>query len=159
MRHWLERSGHSWKVRAARLAIPAASLAYLGFTTLLRTGGRARQPAIETLAMLLLFLFFGLALTPFILQGLVRCRVCGLRMMGSSIARGMSRPARRRWIEALDVCPVCSDDGRATPGSKGQWLASGLAAEPPYWSAKRRQCGYPGSLYRSWRPYASERIR
>src|SRR2546425_374739 len=101
---WLQHSGHSWKVLAARLAIPAASLAYLGFSTLLRSpGGRARQPDVETITMLLVLLFFGLGLAPLILLGLVKCRVCGLRMMGSSIARGMSRVARRRWIAALEA--------------------------------------------------------
>jgi hypothetical protein len=135
---WLEHSGHSWKVLAARLAIPATALAYLGFSTLLRSpGGRARQPDIETFTMLLVPVFFGLGLAPLILLGLVRCRVCGLRMMGSSIARGMSRVARRRWIAALEACPVCGDDGRATPESRARWLVSGIPAEPPYWSGRR----------------------
>jgi hypothetical protein len=135
---WLEHSGHSWKVLAARLAIPAAGLAYLGFSTLLRSpGGRARQPDVETLSLLLVLLFFGLGLAPLTLLGLVRCRVCRLRMMGSSLARGLSRVARRRWIATLEACPVCGDDGRATPESRARWLASGIPAEPPYWSGKR----------------------
>jgi hypothetical protein len=72
-----------------------------------------------------------------VLPLLVRCRVCGVQMETSSNARTLSRDRRLRWMESLQACPVCGDDGLASAESRERWLTSGQGGERPYWSLAR----------------------
>ena len=40
-------------------------------------------------------------------------------------------------MQSLEMCPVCGDDGTASPASRAAWAASGQRGEPPYWSGRR----------------------
>jgi hypothetical protein len=72
-----------------------------------------------------------------VLPLLVRCRVCGVQIETSSGARTLSRDHRLRWLESLQACPVCGDDGLASAASRERWLTSGHRVETPYWSLAR----------------------
>jgi len=85
-------------------------------------------------AMLLAFL----SLTANVLLPLtIRCGVCGLQLETCVAARGLARGRRLGWMESLDECPVCHDDGTAEEVARKAWRTSGLSPEQPYWSAKR----------------------
>ena len=85
-------------------------------------------------ALLLAFLPFTMNM---VLPLTVRCRVCGLQLETCLAARDLSRDRRLKWIEALDQCPVCHDDGTASEGAKAAWRTSGMQPEEPYWSVAR----------------------
>ena len=135
---WLENSGNSWKVRATRWALPVALLFIM---SAMRLHGwlspRIGRDNADLVLPSVLLLGFGLAIAVPLLLGSIRCRVCGLRMLSSEAARRLGRPERERWIRGLSECPVCRDDGFATPGSRTRWLSSGRAPEPEYWSGWR----------------------
>jgi len=135
---WLENSGNSWKMGATRWALPVASLLILSATRLHRwLSPRIGRDNADLVLPSVLLLGFGLALAVPLLLRSIRCRVCSLRMLSSQAARGLSRTERDRWIHGLSECPVCRDDGFATPGSRTSWLSSGCAPEPEYWSGWR----------------------
>jgi hypothetical protein len=133
MTSWLQASGHLAKVRASRLAFPAASACYLLAVWALRE----RTPAREYLFLLAVPLAVALSIAPLVLNSLVRCRVCGVRVWGCKAARALPSHRRQRWIEELKACPACGDDGHATHESEMRWLASGGAPEAPYWTTRR----------------------
>jgi hypothetical protein len=130
---WLSTSGHGPKVKAASLAMPAAWLCFL----LAIWASSERTPARVRLFLLLVPLASLLSLTPLLLNPLVRCRVCGLRLWGCQAARSLPRSSRQQWLETLEACPACGDDGRATHDSRARWLASGAEGEIPYWTKRR----------------------
>jgi hypothetical protein len=135
---WLANSGNSWKMRAARWALPGALLLIVSATRLHRwLSPRIGRDNADLVLPSMLLLGFGLAIAVPLLLRSIRCRVCGLRMLSSQAARGLARPERERWIRGLNECPVCRDDGFATPGSRTRWLSSGRAPEPEYWSGWR----------------------
>jgi len=82
-----------------------------------------------------------IGLVAFVLPMSVRCRVCGLHMESSSAARTLPNSERLSWLETLEACPVCGDDGRATAASRSAWNSSGGRAEQPYWSVRRMLVG------------------
>jgi hypothetical protein len=123
---WLERSGQHWKIRYANVAL------YLGFALLVIAFIGPR--ALAGFAGVLAFVFLGASLT---MPLLVRCQVCGLHLQTSTMARSLSQGDRSRWVEDLEACPVCEDDGRAMPESRTQWVNSGASKERPYWSSAR----------------------
>ena len=133
MTNWLLSSGHSPKVKVARLSMPAAYLCYL--VAIWSLG--ERTPAREWLFLLLVPLALALSIAPLVLNPLVRCQVCGLRVWGCQAARSLPRHSRQQWITALKACPRCGDDGRANPESRARWLASGAERETPYWTTRR----------------------
>jgi hypothetical protein len=67
----------------------------------------------------------------------IRCGVCGLQLETCMAARNLDRGRRLRWMESLDACPVCHDDGSAQEVARAAWRTSGLPPEEPYWSATR----------------------
>ena len=133
MTNWLEASRHILKVRASRLAFPAASACYLVAIWAVWD----RTPAREYLFLLAIPLAMALSIAPLVLNSLVRCRVCGVRVWGCNAARALPSHRRQRWIEELETCPVCGDDGHATPEGQTRWLASGATSEAPYWTTRR----------------------
>ncbi len=72
-----------------------------------------------------------------VLPLLVRCQVCGLQLGSSSAARRMPFHERSDWLETLQACPVCGDDGRASLEAVRAWQASGKLGEPSHWSGNR----------------------
>jgi len=125
---WLEQSGQAWKLR---VAVGAAYFGFLMLAVALVLVGRSNFGV----GALLLVPMAG-ALNAF-LPMLVRCRVCGLQIETSSWARRLTRDARLTWIEGLESCPGCGDDGSATVESRARWVRSGVALEDPYWSRWR----------------------
>ena len=71
-----------------------------------------------------------------LLRAFVRCHVCGLRLTSSSAARAAGS-RKWQWLDSLEACPVCGDDGLATPDSRERWQQSGLLPEAPYWNVGR----------------------
>jgi hypothetical protein len=135
---WLENSGNRWKMSATRWTLPVASLLILSAMRLHRwLSPRIGRDNADVLLPSVLLLGFGLALVVPLLLRSIRCRVCGLRILSSQAARSLSRTERDRWIHGLSECPVCRDDGFATPGSRTSWLSSGRDPEPEYWSGWR----------------------
>ena len=123
---WLSRSGQAWKLRIASVS------AFLGFVLF---GFAFLAPHDWAgIAMILAFLAFAANI---VLPLLVRCVVCGVQLDTYSVARKLPRDQRLAWIEALDSCPVCEDDGCARSESRDRWRRSGLAPEKPYWSVTR----------------------
>jgi len=123
---WLARSGQRWKVNGAVIT------SFIGVIFLLSAIVGPRRWAAFGM-MLAFFSFTANTLLPLF----VRCAVCGLQMENSSFARNLARDQRLSWIESLDACPVCGDDGSATPASRDRWRHSGMPQEKTYWSAFR----------------------
>ena len=113
---------------ARRLAPLGLLLIVLGFRL-------PDRPGSTFFLMLLLgnvFLFIGV-----LLRALIRCPLCGVRLQGSSTFQAIPRLQRLDWMRSLDSCPLCLDDGSATPESRRRWLQSGRMPEGPYWSVGR----------------------
>jgi len=72
-----------------------------------------------------------------LLRSRIRCRVCGLDPWTCRKALQVTRSLRMLWLAALEVCPVCGDDGSATPDATARWLSSGGTPEQPYWTSRR----------------------
>jgi hypothetical protein len=123
---WLERSGQEWKIRYSNAAL-YAGYACFAFAFV---GPRVEAAIAGVLAPVFL-------LASVVLPLLIRCRVCGLRLETSATARSLSYADRSSWVERLEACPVCEDDGRGTPESRTQWLNSGKPPERAYWSVAR----------------------
>jgi hypothetical protein len=129
---WLQRSGQAWKPRVAVWAAIgsfACLLIPLGLSQIV--GKRSHW------LPLLMLLGLPMGIVNLVLPMLVRCRVCGLQLETSSLARSLSRDHRLAWVESLEVCPVCGDDGSASIESRSRWRNSGSNAETPYWSRAR----------------------
>lgn len=129
---WLERSGQRWKTRNPSLAT-AAIVVLVFLAAVLNSGGSVpRWSVLVMLALAALGRIAGL-----VLPLLVQCRVCGVQLGTCSVARSTPWHARSDWLAALQACPVCGDDGRATLEAVRAWQASGRVAEHPYWSGRR----------------------
>jgi hypothetical protein len=130
---WLERSGQAWKMRTAVFG------AIAGMTLLLFAlfAGRMVDRRFADWVAFCALIALSLLVLNLVLPLLVRCRVCGVQMETSSNARTLSRDRRLRWMESLQVCPVCGDDGLACAASRERWLTSGQGGERPYWSLAR----------------------
>jgi hypothetical protein len=135
MTSWLDRSGQRWKTRAAWLATTAAAV-FVVLVVALNGGDIPRWSVLVMLAFAASSRIAGV-----VLPLLVRCRVCSLQLLTSSVARSLPRHARSDWLEALQACPICGDDGRARPETVLAWKASGQEAEQPYWSGRRMLLG------------------
>lgn len=125
---WLRRSGQAWKIQGSFLC---NVLAYAGITLSIVLSW-------EAVPWLLVVVAFGslvLLVLAKILVALPRCAVCGLWLESSSAGRHQRRPIS--WLTSIEACPICGDDGAATPDSRRRWRLSGGAAEPPYWSRAR----------------------
>jgi hypothetical protein len=120
-------------LKMAGLARPAASVSIL----VAFWAARERTPVRENLFLLALPLVLLFSVAPLVLNLLVRCRVCGLRLMGSKASRQVAGDRRAKWIADLEACPVCGDDGHARDASKTRWLASGVILEVQYWTVRR----------------------
>jgi hypothetical protein len=135
--NWLERSGHSWKARLSSVALQwgtiLAVLPLVGASLFLP---RQSPHWLGSAVLLSALSGLGLGLVALVLRSLVRCRVCGLRLPSSSRARDLGAE-KWRWIDSLDACPVCGDDGRARDESRKGWVSSGAVGEVPYWSSGR----------------------
>lgn len=126
---WLRRSGQAWKTKSAVTAAAVGFVLFaMGFVVLQRW---------DPVALIAFLLVPALGVANLVLPMWVRCPVCGLQLDTCSIARKLSRGDRLKWLEALDVCPICGDDGRATAESRARWLNSGVKPEAPYWSRSR----------------------
>jgi hypothetical protein len=123
---WLTRAGYARRVRASRWASRVGVLLILVGVLL------AREVGPSLLIAGVGFLWLGRLLRAF-----SRCQVCGLRLHTSAAALSLPQSRRLAWLAALDSCPVCGDDGRATTDSRARWRDSGSIAEPAYWSIRR----------------------
>jgi hypothetical protein len=130
---WLQRSGQAWKLRTAVFGAVAGMTLLLVAVSLGRMVDRRFSDWLAVSAVIAL----PLLLMNLVLPMLVRCRVCGLQMETSSTARMLSRDRRVAWLESLQACPVCGDDGQASAESRERWLTSGMRVEVPYWSLAR----------------------
>jgi hypothetical protein len=130
---WLGRSGQAWKTRTAVFGAVAGVMLVLLALTL----GRLLDRRLGALVPLSLVIAFPLLLLNFLLPMLVRCRICGLQMDSSSAVRELPRDQRLAWLETLQACPICGDDGLASSESRERWLAGGMPVERPYWSLTR----------------------
>ena len=133
---WLRRSGYEWKLRVATYLTFAPTVAFLFFMASIRfdpgpTRGPLRSAAPGILLLSLLLAFVG-----FVVRARIRCNVCGLNLPSSTEARAAGS-RRWRWIASLETCPICGDDGSATPESHTRWQESGRPKEEPYWSLGR----------------------
>lgn len=132
MSSWLDRSGQAWKTKNPWLATAAVVVLVFLVGTLNSTTGPPRWTILAMLVLAAIGRIAGLALPL-----LVRCRVCGVELNTCSVARSKTVPARSAWLESLQACPMCGDDGRATLVAIRAWQASGHGAEAPYWSRGR----------------------
>ena len=130
---WLQRSGQAWKTRGALLAgWMGMVFAFLPFV--LAGVIHRRLPGwVVVLALLGLALLIANSVLPM----LVRCGVCSVQLETSLAARALPSSRRLQWVESIQTCPVCGDDGRASLDSRTAWHARGVAAERPYWSSVR----------------------
>ena len=128
---WLERSGQRWKTKNPWL--PILVVAILAFVVGLVTN--AGSPPLWTI-MVMLVLSAGGRTAGLVLPLLVRCRVWGVQLATSSFSLAHRIPvlSRLAWVESLQACPVCGDDGRAAPESIRAWQASGRAPVEAQWS-------------------------
>src|SRR5688500_19992125 len=97
----------------------------LGSLFVLLAFGAGRWDRSGRLLMFLLITGFALALANPLLLSLIRCRVCGLRVTGSSFSRAVPREDRDQWLGQLEACPQCGDDGDATVESRERWHTGG----------------------------------
>jgi len=130
---WLERSGQAWKIRTAVFGAVAGITLFL----LALFAGRMVDRRFSDWVALSAVIALPLLVLNFVLPLLVRCRVCGVQMQTFSSARTLSRNQRLTWLESLQACPVCGDDGMASAESRERWLTSGQRVERPYWSLAR----------------------
>jgi hypothetical protein len=130
---WLKRSGQTWKIRAAVFA----AVTGISFLVLALVGGRVLDHRFGGLVVVSSLLALPLLLLNLVLPLVVRCGVCGLQVETSQGARTLSRGRRLGWLESLETCPVCGDNGLASAESRQRWLASGQSVERPYWSLAR----------------------
>lgn len=143
---WLERSGQSWSLRVAESATTVGvGLSIVGFV-----GAAWLQERVGAGAVVPLVLGFVLMSTSYVLPLLIRCRVCGLHLESYSGVRERRREEWLAWIESLQSCPVCGDEGDATQQSRARWLASGAKAESPYWSRRRLLALFVGATAVLW---------
>lgn len=103
-RSWLERSRQAWKLTLADVGLFSSLVLIVG-------GIALRHPA-TTLAGV------AIGIPGFALPFLIRCRVCGLRMMMSEEARTLPRGYRAEMLRSMEVCPVCRDDGHGSVGAR-----------------------------------------
>jgi hypothetical protein len=122
-RNWLGRSGQAWTM------IGYSIRTWLGLG-LMMIGFVAHWHGVAVGGLLAL-------VADRVLLMLIRCSVCGLRLFTSTAARAVGMSEREDWLLALESCPVCGDDGRATRDSRALWRASGRLPEVPYWSGGR----------------------
>lgn len=139
---------------ASPIALP--SPAPLGFLVRAGYAGRLRLgPWMYRLGMTLVFVGFaqarewrewalvailggfGLALAGSMLKSFIRCRVCGVNLRTCEAFRALPGSRQAAWLDALEECPVCGDDGSASSENGLRWRASGGQPERAYWSAGR----------------------
>jgi hypothetical protein len=130
---WLRRSGQTWKTLWALRCGAVGMALVVGFFI-------ATAVAKQTLPDWIVL--FPLASLPLlaahsVLPMLARCGVCDLHLESSAAARQLPRSQRREWLEGIQACPVCGDDGSATAASQAEWQAKGAGSEPAYWSSRR----------------------
>ena len=123
---WLRRGGYARRFRVGGWAAVVGVLALIA--------GFLRLPQWGPLPFLVGWFVgaLGSALTYS-----VRCPVCRTNVNRSRAALTISSIRRRQWLAQLEACPVCGDDGSATPESRQEWLAAGAPREPGYWSRRR----------------------
>jgi hypothetical protein len=66
----------------------------------------------------------------------IRCRVCGSYLRRSEAGGKLTSRGRTLWLARLKACPVCGDDGLASPESRQRWVLAGAPREI-YWSKRR----------------------
>jgi hypothetical protein len=134
---WLRRSGFDWVLRSGRYADFLPGLVFASWFLLMGLFGGRDTPrwltAVFAAGLVLSLAYAGVVA---ILRAFVRCRVCGLRVASCGEARVLAG-RKWAWVASLEACPVCGDDGRASPESRSRWLQSGSSPEPPYWSRQR----------------------
>jgi hypothetical protein len=133
---WLSRRGLRQRMRVANVLSFAPALAlvlWFGVESASR-GQEHRQ--WDTFLTFVVLSSIPLGAVASLLRTFVRCRVCGLRLTSCTEARAAGS-RKWQWLESLDSCPVCGDDGSASAESRERWRQSGLSPEPPYWNASR----------------------
>lgn len=113
-RNWLERSGQAWKLTLADVGLFSSLVLIVGGVALRKPGVTLAGLAVGILGVVL----------PFV----VRCAVCRVRLMRSEEARTLPRGYRGDMLRSLEVCPVCRDDGSATPDSVAAWAGRRTAS-------------------------------
>lgn len=127
---WLTRSGQAWKTRTAL----CAAYSVFPLIALCLAALHVRWGGVLAAGCLLLAAAGAANLA---LPLTVRCRVCRLQIETCRTARGLSRGKRLLWVQSLERCPACGDDGLANMESRRVWEVSGHPQEPRYWSAWR----------------------
>jgi len=140
-RGWLRRSGHDWKLRAVQWV----SVAWLSVLLLCFVVGRAypvgqQPPRLYTFFTAGMMLSLPLGVGVLALRASVKCRVCGLRLGSCAEARRLGW-RRWLWVETLEACPGCGDDGTASALGRARWAQSGSPREAVYWSPRRVMIG------------------
>ncbi len=124
--NWLERSGQRWKDRGSLIVAWAGGL-------LMAVGA----VWVQQLGPVPILLGMALGGAAFGLRWLIRCRVCGVALQGSAAMRRAGIFGEAAFLQHLDSCPVCGDDGRATSEGRARWIQLGQPSEKPYWSWAR----------------------
>jgi len=134
---WLRRSGHHWKVRAAQwIGVSPVLLLLVWFVGVRAYPGKQEPRWLVSLFTAGMLSTVPTAIAAFSLRASVRCRVCGLRLGSCAEARRL-RLHKWLWVQTLEACPVCGDDGAASEAGRARWIASGSVSEPVYWSRQR----------------------
>ena len=126
----MKRSGYVRMLRVATFMTFAPMLAFLFFMI------SARFDQLQSAATVLLMLSLLVAVVGYAVRARLHCHVCGLNMPSCVEAR-VAGSRRWQWIATLEVCPVCGDDGSASPESHERWREGGRRIEEPYWSFAR----------------------
>ena len=123
---WLSRSGYAWRMHLGNWAV------LVGFFLLVAGFLRLPQWGFAPFLFGWLLAALGSGLTYSL-----RCRICRVNVHRCRTALSVPSSRRRAWLAELEACPVCGDDGLATPESKQRWLEAGAPREPRYWSKRR----------------------
>jgi hypothetical protein len=124
--NWLQKSGQTWLAgQLPYSSLAAVSLIVAGVLSSSEWDSRFAGALLPGLGLLVL----GVGR---FLPVLIHCRVCGLRMTSCSAVRRLPRGRRLTWLQSLDACPICGDDGAGGEPSRARWIRAGKPTEPTY---------------------------
>ena len=133
---WLRRSGYVKPLRVATVMTFGPMLAFLFFMVSSRFDGGAQRGPVQSAATVILMLSLPVAAIGYIVRARVHCKVCGLNMPSCVEAR-VAGSRRWEWLASLEACPICGDDGSASPEGHARWRDGGRRKEEPYWNLTR----------------------
>jgi len=133
---WLRRGRYVRTLRVATYMTFGPMLAFLFFIVSARLDGGATRGPFQSAATIILMLSVPVAVIGYLVRARVHCKVCGLNMPSCVEAR-VAGSRRWEWLANLEMCPVCGDDGSASPEGHARWRAEGGRKEAPYWNSAR----------------------